>query len=136
MGYEAYVLTEESRLILMQLFPPKYPAFFGHHITRRFGVERVLGAPYGEQTTGWFEVIGYVDDGSLEALVFSVAGKEFRPDGKRYHLTWSLDPEQGRKPVQSNEAIALGFTPLNPRQRVHACLAYIEFSPRPTEEKL
>lgn len=110
MAYEAYVLTNESREALAKVFPPKHPVFVGHHVTRRFGVPRTPNVPYGQQTTGWFEVIGYAEDDGIEALVVSVMGREARPDGKRYHVTWSLDPAKGRKPVHSNDVIAKGFT--------------------------
>lgn len=109
MSYEAYVLTEESRAKLTALFPPKFPKHIGHHITHRFGVPRRENVPYGEQTTGWFEVYGYAEDDGIEALVVKVGGKEFRPDGKRYHITWSLDPSKGRKPNDSNGVIARRF---------------------------
>lgn len=111
MSYEAFVLTAESRAALQRVFPPKYPMQIGHHVTHRFGVPRTANVPYGEQTTGWFEVIGYAEDDGIEALVVKVAGREFRPDGKRYHVTWSLDPAKGRKPVDSNRVIAGGFKP-------------------------
>jgi len=54
---------------------------------------------------GPIKVVGYVDDGEgLEALVVSVNGSTERPDGKIYHITWSLN--EGRKPVESNDLLA------------------------------
>lgn len=104
-GYEAFVVTKESRLALGVLLPPTYPEWIGHHITHRFPATRSFSVPYGEQTTGDFEVIGYASDVGIEALVVSVRGRTIRPDGGTYHLTWSLDRELGRKPFHSNAVI-------------------------------
>lgn len=118
MSYEAFVLTEESRQKLAALFPPKYPEWIGHHVTHRFGVERVAG-PYGHLVYGVprfdVEVIGYVEEDGLEAFVCTVDKGSRRPDGKTYHLTWSLDRSKGKKPVHSNDLIArCGNQPIDP----------------------
>lgn len=114
-GYEAFVLDENTRQELAKRFPPKYPNWIGHHITNLFNVpydpdHRAYGDVYP------FEVIGYVDDGEgLEALIVSRLPQPRdgtpawrRPDGKVYHITWSLDKTKGRKPVESNDLIAKG----------------------------
>lgn len=115
-GYEAFVLDNQTRNELAKRFPPKYPDWIGHHITNLFNVPYEPSIrPYGE--THLFEVVGYVDDGEgLEALIVSrkpdpshYHGPGYRrPDGKVYHITWSLDRSKGRKPVQSNDLIAKG----------------------------
>ena len=126
MSYEAYVLTKESRDKLASIFPPKHLRAIGHHVTHRFGVARCPNIPYGEQTHGWFEVVGYVEAPGIEALVVAVTGKTERPDGKVYHVTWSLDPDQGRKPAHSNDVIAQnGWTPLAQPIQFDAVLDYI-----------
>jgi len=100
--YTAYVLTEETREALLELYPPKYDKVVAEHITVDFGVPEATPLPDGD----WIKVIGEADskDG-LQALVVSVDGAYRRPDGKVYHITWSLDPEK-YKPVDSNELIA------------------------------
>jgi hypothetical protein len=114
MSYEAFVLTQQGREKLAKLFPPKNPMFVGHHITHRFGVPRTENVPYGQHSHGWFEVVGYAEADGLEVLVVKVAGKQTRPDGKAYHITWSLDPAKGVKPKHSNDLIAArGWAPLN-----------------------
>lgn len=96
--YTAYVLDQASRDILEKKFPPKYPKFVGHHVTVQFGVPADTEAPAPAQ----LKVVGYVDsDDGLEALVVSVNGSSARPDGKLYHITWSLNPDK-YKPVDSN----------------------------------
>lgn len=97
-NYTAYVLDNISRDALAQRFPPKYPKFVGHHVTVQFGVPADTEAPAPAQ----LKVVGYVDSGDgLEALVISVNGSNTRPDGKLYHITWSLESDK-YKPVDSN----------------------------------
>ncbi len=100
--YTAYVLTEETREALLELYPPKYDKVIAEHITVDFGVPEGTPLPEGS----WIKVIGEADskDG-LQALVVSVDGAYQRPDGKVYHITWSLDADK-YKPVDSNELIA------------------------------
>lgn len=59
-------------------------------------------------------VIGHADDGEgLEALVVAIAGSARRPDGRVFHITWSLDRALGRKAVESNELLTRdGWRPL------------------------
>jgi hypothetical protein len=100
--YTAYVLDKASRLTLAEQFPPIYSDFIGHHITVEFGVPKDTQPP----PSAVLKVVGHVDSGDgLEALVVSVNGETQRPDGKVYHITWSL--ERGKyKPVDSNRIIA------------------------------
>lgn len=109
MGYEAFVLTARARAALKEVFPPTYPDFIGDHITHAFGVPRKDEANYNVAESHW-EVVGRVDDSNgVEALVVRPVGSSAsRPDGKPYHVTWSLDRAKGRKPVESNAAIAKG----------------------------
>jgi hypothetical protein len=103
MRYSALVLTQQSRNHLKSIFPPKYPDFIGHHVTLKFGVDRKeLPAPLPDRVS----VVGYVDDGEgLEALLVALNGNTDRPDGSKYHITWSLDRSLGKKPVDSNAII-------------------------------
>ena len=114
-GYIAFELDEQSRNILLKTFPPKYPEVIGHHITHQFGVPEGTKLPSDVKDV---KVIGYADDGtSLEALVVDVNGSTQRPDGGTYHITWSLDREQGRKPVHSNNLIKeQGYERISPIQ--------------------
>ena len=59
------------------------------------------------------EVIGYASDHRLECLVVSLDGVTERPNGGIYHITLSIDREQGAKPVHSNHVIQDGWTPLD-----------------------
>jgi hypothetical protein len=103
-GYTGYEIPQDIRNRLKATFPPKYPDFIGHHITHEFGVwENNCTIPSGKN----FRIVGYADDGEgLEALVVEIDGQTRRPDGKTYHLTWSLDRSKGRKPAMSNDVIS------------------------------
>ncbi len=99
--YTAYVLTDAAREKLVEKFPPKYEKFIGHHVTIQFGVPKDTQTPDPAN----IRVIGRADTGDgLEALVVSVDGSQDRPDGKTYHITWSLDPDK-YKPVDSNNLV-------------------------------
>lgn len=104
-GFLAYQVPHDAREHLATMFPPKYPEFVGHHITQAFGVSNPgeLAVPSAN-----IKVIGYVEEDGLEALVVEVNGSKRRPDGKIYHITWSLDRSKGKKPVMSNDLIARG----------------------------
>jgi len=110
-GYTAYEIDNKSKRILLDRFPPKYPNFIGNHITYRMGDKR----PLPSMPTS-VEVVGYIDDGSsIEALVVEINGKALRPDGKPYHITWSLDKNKGKSPKHSNNLIASGnIVPVSP----------------------
>jgi len=107
-GYEAFVLDDATRARLAKLFVPSYPEWVGHHVTNRFGVLREDNRSFGSVHN--FEVVGYAHKDGIEALVVSRNGSTKRPDGKVYHLTWSLDRSKGWKPVDSNRIIAEGYT--------------------------
>ena len=100
--YTAYVLTDESRVLLEKKYPPKYSKFIGHHVTVKFGVPKNAAEAPDEATV---KVLGIEDNGDgLEALVVSVNGKSKRADGSMYHITWSLEPEK-YAPKDSNELL-------------------------------
>jgi len=101
--YTAYVLTDETRTYLEAKFPPRYSKFVGHHVTIEFGVPRDTVPPTAAEEV---KVLGRIDSGDgLEALVVSVNGSRERPDGKAFHITWSLEPEK-YSPKDSNELLS------------------------------
>jgi hypothetical protein len=112
MSYQAFVLTEASRAKVATLFPPKFPEWIGHHVTHVFGGPFKQDIPYGSTVT--FDIIGYAMEDGLEAFVVAMRdGTKIRPNGKLYHVTWSLDRSKGKKSVDSNRLIAEGYTPLH-----------------------
>lgn len=118
MSYQQFVLTEESRAKLKAVFPPKFPDFIGHHVTYKLGK-----SGFEDSFPAKFYVYGYSEEEGLEALV--VGRHNFktldnsgthRPDGKLFHVTWSLDRSIGKKPADSNALVARGFTLVHPLQ--------------------
>ena len=106
MPYSAYVVNEESRKLLLDLFSPQFPEVIAHHVTHQFPDE------YPPPSRALVEVIGYASDERIECLVVKLDGVIERPSGGVYHITLSLDREQGAKPVHSNEVLRAGWTPL------------------------
>lgn len=111
MYYVGFELTPNSRLKLMELFPPKYSRVFGHHITTKFGTKSEDDIPdYTEDV----QVVAHSDSGDgLEALVVRINGNSRKEDGNLFHITWSLDPEK-YKPFDSNKLVSNRRTKINP----------------------
>lgn len=113
MAYTAYLLTKESRDLLLSRFPPKHKDVIAHHVTVKFGVPKTLDVVTGFQQV--VDVVGYAEADGIEAAVVSVGGEIKRKDGKVFHITLSLDRSIGRKPVDSNTIISTnGWTPVPP----------------------
>ncbi|NJO61091.1 MAG: hypothetical protein HC836_23355 [Richelia sp. RM2_1_2] len=109
-GYTGFELPSKTRKILLSKLPPKHADVIAHHITYKFGVGED-SVPSVPKTA---EIVGYASDDSLEAYVVAINGSTTRPDGKVYHVTWSLDKSKGRKPVQSNNLLANGWAKIEP----------------------
>jgi hypothetical protein len=113
--YSCYLLSEKSRNLLLEKFPPKYKKVLCHHITVVFNVP--MDAPLPKEATS-IKIIGYIDSGDgLECFLTNVDGETIRPDGKIFHITHSLDSELGYKPVDSNILVKeadkiVHFTPI------------------------
>jgi hypothetical protein len=107
-----WLLDETARQELLSLFPPVYPDVIAHHVTLRAKAPASMPLP----STRAREIVGQADDGlGVQALVVSIEGTTGRPGGGTYHITWSLDRSQGRKPVDSNAVITeRGWTACNP----------------------
>jgi hypothetical protein len=94
-GYAAYILTEDKRQTLLKVFEPEFSKAIAHHITYEYGVEMPKNMPKIESV----ELTHHISDGNgLEVLCVKINGEEMRADGKRYHITWSLDPEAALLP--------------------------------------
>lgn len=103
MTYIAYVLTDNTRELLQNEFPPKYEEFVCHHITHKFPAKIEDELPDIPQR---ILVIGYADDGiALEALVVEIDGRREQTNGRPYHITHSIDRSKNRTPVMSNDLI-------------------------------
>lgn len=107
--YSGWELPDAERTRLLSLFAPEFSDVIAHHVTREFGLPEGSAVPDGD--TG--VVLGIASNGtSVQALVVEINGTTRRPDGKVYHVTWSLDRALGAKPAHSNDVIALGWKPV------------------------
>ncbi|MFM2370396.1 MAG: hypothetical protein RIS85_118 [Pseudomonadota bacterium] len=100
-------LTKQCREALLAAHPPKYPNVVADHVTLSVsGVQPpdpIIDA----------RIVGRADDGlGVEAMIVALDGSTTRPDGKVWHITWSLD--EGRVARESNDVIAeKGWLSLN-----------------------
>lgn len=101
MGYIGWELDQKEMGELRDILPPQFPDVIGHHITHTFGVG--ADTPLPLNTFGF--VYGYALGDGVEALIVEIGGTTTRPDGKTYHITWSIDRAAGRKPADSNRMI-------------------------------
>jgi hypothetical protein len=110
-GYTGFELDGKQRRQLLQTLVPVYSDVIAHHVTYKFGVgQESIPTPPKEAF-----IVGYANDPSgLEAYVVSINGSTTRPDGKIFHITWSLDKSKGKKPVQSNNLLARGYQTIDP----------------------
>ncbi len=100
--YTGYELSKDSRDALLDKFPPKNSTVLGHHITEKFGVPPDHPPPKQPERV---LVVGYAVADGIEGLLVSIDGTVDRPTGGKYHITWSIDKEKGRKPVDTNKII-------------------------------
>ncbi len=109
MSYSGWLLSEQSKIELLERFVPRFPDVIAHHVT----LNRLRDIPDEVETA---EVVGYVTDNTgLETLVVKINGTMVRPDGAFYHITWSLDRAAGYKPVDSKKIIFQeGIEPCEP----------------------
>jgi hypothetical protein len=109
-----WLLAEQDREALLEIFAPRYAKLFADHVTLRFGTDSATPLP----TSRSGEIIGEADDGAgVQALVVRIAGSTDRGDGSHYHLTWSLGP--GRSAKESNDVIAAhGWSPVRSPIRI------------------
>lgn len=107
MSYNGWKISKDDRAKLLDMFPPSHPDVIAHHVTNN--LKDFI--PKAASIT----VVGYAANEGVECLVVEVNGDAARPDGKTYHITWSIDRAAGAKPVHSNNLIAdRGYEQINP----------------------
>lgn len=100
-------LTTQCREALLAAHPPRYSNVVADHVTLS------VAGNYPPDPVTDARIVGHVDDGlGVEAMVVSLNGSTTRPDGKVWHVTWSLN--EGRAARESNDVIAeKGWLSLN-----------------------
>ena len=103
-------LSQACREALIAVHPARYENIVADHVTLNVGSDQI---PFPVCDA---RIIGRADDGSgVEAMVVEIAGSTARPDGKIWHITWSL--AEGRAARESNEVIAeLGWKSVEPAE--------------------
>ncbi len=88
MSTVCYEIDKESKAMLMEKFPPKYPEAKYDHITVCVGGLDAVPPEAAEKV----EVVGIADDGNgIEVLIVNVNNFSTRKDGKPWHITASYD---------------------------------------------
>lgn len=108
-GIQGYVLDSYTRAILLKSVPPLFPDVIAHHVTVKFGKDLDDTVPNCTKV----RVIGVAVSDKVQAVVVELDGISIREDGKRYHITISIDRATGAKPVDSNKVISTGFARIN-----------------------
>lgn len=95
-GYTAFLLSDAIRDSLLEVFAPSFDTVKADHITHHYGAEGFddLFIPQEICVTHYIK-----DPDGLEALKVTVDGKANKPDGRPYHITWSLDKTQTLSPT-------------------------------------
>lgn len=101
MGYVAFKLLDRQHQGLLAKYPPTYTKVFGHHVTHIFGGVTNDDA----HQLAIIELTALYRDKNFEVFTVKVNGKDTRPDGKPYHLTWSRSDDCTLGPKHSIEAI-------------------------------
>lgn len=120
MSYTAFVIDEEQRNELLTRYTPKFPDVYAHHVTLAMGHNSFL-LTYVPKVV----IYGYIKGIHNEVFLVDVDGETIRPDGSKYHITWSIDKSAGVKPVDSNKLIAIKtpiiIAPIEVKGSMHLC---------------
>lgn len=110
--YNGWLISEEDRQQLMTVIPTEYPDVYAHHVTLAYDIPEDTPLPEAKKGV----VMGIADDHEgIQALIVMIDGSLWRPDGKIYHITWSLNKEMGYSPKDSNDLIKLyGYDHIDP----------------------
>ena len=128
-GYSCFVIDGADRARALEIIKPSYSKVIAHHCTFIFGDREDNDPPV---STFDIELLSVVDSGDgIQAVLVSVDDSITAPDGRTFHITWSLDPTK-KKPKDSNmlikQAPKLGaITPIDPKIIVRGVYQFIPF---------
>ncbi len=116
--YSAYKISDEDISHILEEFPPKYDTIKCDHITYKYRINHWNIPPYDVDATGHVyrmaTIIGYGNNGCVEALLVKFADSYIKSDGNPFHITLSLNKSLA-SPKDSNtlEYQYLLFSSLN-----------------------
>ena len=96
-NYSGYEIKNRIK-VLQELskhgFDPLYERIILEHITYQYPDDRKAPPVFSA------EIVGELHDDGVQAVVVKINGSWTRPDGKIFHVTYSLS--NGHKPAESN----------------------------------
>lgn len=104
--YVCWKLDENQRETLLRTLLTHFPVQVADHVTLQYDVPSLTPLP--PEAHGI--IVGEIIDRGVQAYVVSVNGTTRRPDGERYHITWSL--EEDRYPSEALHLVRRGWFPL------------------------
>lgn len=114
-GIKTLVVSDDLKQRLFASYPPAHDKHFGDHVTLVFGISDHDVAD-DEPDADVVVVDRFVSD-VADVFTVTVNGSSTRPDGKPYHLTWSMASASGKGPrhsvdaiVQTNHNTSVGWT--------------------------
>ena len=105
-GFTALVIPPINRALMLEQLKPQYDRVVAHHVTKYFGLtEHAHHQVFSSLALNTVHVYAHLDslDG-IECFLVTVNGSPLASDGRKYHITWSLDPDK-YKPYDSNALI-------------------------------
>ena len=94
LGYSKFVFINEGRDYILDLLVPKYVRIFADHVVHDFGVsynEYCQDSRVYSSAPSTMRFYGSIDSGDgKECYLVNIDGKDKRPDGRPYFITWSI----------------------------------------------
>lgn len=113
--YTGWDLSILSVMTIKRSFKTVHPDFIGTHITYMFGKDSEV------PDDADIFIVGQCVTDDIQCFVVEVDGSTKRPDGKIYHITWSIDKSKGAAPVKSNAALAsVGYETIPEKIKIRA----------------
>ena len=98
-GYICLVLTEEDKNKILSKVSPTFKDIVNHHITYHFNIDK----PEKFDILPDVKITGICRGEDIECLTVTVDGKEYSPDNRRFHITFSKEEWIG--PFKSNDIL-------------------------------
>ena len=130
-GYTAYKLTNSGRDAVLAKIKTQYEDVICDHITVLFAVDG-LAMP----ADAVLQIYAVASSENVQTVLVAVDGEVKRADGKFYHLTLSVDRENGGSPGKSKDVIKNFQWTIFPPVVISAMPVFIPFPVTPKKIKL